>query len=196
MASTLTRSMLDAAFAPHELITVPDSVLGPVSDTDARDVLGTLGLPVWDNPWMDLDSKINEQLGTVADWGEDPADRYEHVPEGAAGWISLGVMPYDGAAFDPADGKVYCLPEDGEIYLLNSSLRSFVHFLYLLKTECPHIDLGDENCEWARCTGAEHEEIRLRIREAMSDVDPAALTNPESQWFKVLTYIVDPEASF
>lgn len=177
MSSTIDRAMLEAVFESDELITSPESVLGPVSDADARDVLGTLGIPVWENPWFDLDDGIGERL-----------ERVETPPE-ADGWILLGMIPYDDIAFDPDTGKVYCLPQDGEIYLLNSGLRSFVHFLYLLQVESPNYD-------WESHGKEELETVRLRVREAMSSVDPAALENPESCWFDVLTYIVDPEHHF
>ncbi|MER5944814.1 SUKH-4 family immunity protein [Streptomyces sp. NPDC001904] len=172
MSSNLDRSMLEAVFAPDELITAPESILGPVTDADARDVLATLGIPVWENPWFDLDDGIGERLEPVED-----------------DWIGLGMIPYDDIAFDPGTGKVHCLPQDGESYLLNSDLRSFVHFLYLLKLESPNYD-------WESHRKVELEEVRARIQETMTSIDPAALENPESRWFDVLTYLVDPEHHF
>ncbi|MFE6892757.1 SUKH-4 family immunity protein [Streptomyces sp. NPDC057694] len=172
MSSNLDRGMLDAVFAPDELITAPESILGPVSDADARDVLATLGIPVWENPWFDLDDGIGEHL--------EPAED---------GWIILGMIPYDDIALDPKTGEVHCLPQDGDTYLLNSGLRSFVHFLYLLKSESPNYDFETHG-------KAEREEVRQRIRETMTSIDPAALENPESRWFDVLTYLVDPEHHF
>ncbi|MGW3118500.1 SUKH-4 family immunity protein [Streptomyces sp. NPDC001107] len=189
MSSNLSRGMLEAVFDPDELIRSPEIILGPVSDADARDVLGTLGIPVWENPWFDLDDGIGERLERVADWDGELSDRFDRVPPGADGWIGLGMIPYDDIAFDPDTGKVYCLPQDKEIYLLNSGLRSFVHFLYLLKVESPNYD-------WESHGKEELEAVRLRIRETMSSVDPVALENPDSCWFEVLTYIVDPEHHF
>jgi hypothetical protein len=186
MSNPLNRDMLEAVFEPDELITSPESILGPVANADAGEVLRTLGIPVWENPWFDLDAGIGERLERVAEWDWELSDRFDHVPPGADGWIGLGLFPYDDIAFDPDSGKVYCLPQDDEIYLVNSSLRSFVHFLYLLKAESP-------NYEWESNGTAELEATRLRIRETMASVDPAALENPDSCWFEVLMYIVDPE---
>ncbi|WP_420034054.1 SUKH-4 family immunity protein [Streptomyces sp. cg28] len=172
MSSNLDRGMLEAVFAPEELITAPESILGPVSDADAREVLGTLGIPVWENPWFDLDDGIGERLEPVED-----------------GWIALGMIPYDDIALDPGTGEVHCLPQDGDTYLLNSDLRSFVHFQYLLRLESPNYD-------WESHGKVELEAVRERIRNTMNSIDPAALENPESRWFDVLTYIVDPEHHF
>ncbi|MEV0090012.1 SUKH-4 family immunity protein [Streptomyces sp. NPDC050738] len=196
MTDPLTRAMLDTAFEPHELLTPPVDILGPATDPDAKEVLHTLGIPSWDNPWFDVDDEIGRRLEPVSEWDYELSDVYQDVPEGAENWVALGMVPYDDIAFDPATGKVYCLPQDAEIYLLNSSLRSFVYFLYLLKVDCPRMDSGDDQSEWAGYTAAEHEEIRLHICEKMSAVDPVALENPKSLWFGILTYIVDPEAHF
>jgi hypothetical protein len=191
--SSLTREMLETVFDPDELITVPESNLAVVSDPDAKEVLRTLGIPVWDNPWFDMEEQIGERFERVEDWDEKLADRYSVVPPGADKWIGLGMIPYDGIAFDPDTGKVHCLPDDSEIYLWNSSLRSFVHFLYLLQLERPHFDSqweGDIEVPF------DPEAAQIRTREAMMSVDPAALENPESRWHAVLTYIVDPERHF
>ncbi|MEV6944514.1 SUKH-4 family immunity protein [Streptomyces sp. NPDC051172] len=189
----LTREMLETVFDPAELVVAPEENLPAVGDPDAREVLGTLGIPVWDNPWFDMEDGIAERFGRVEDWDEKLADRYSVVPEGAGKWIGLGMIPYDGLAFDPDTGKVYCLPDDSEIYLWNSSLRSFVHFLYLLQLERPHFD-----AEWEGEIEVPYdpEAAQARVRSAMMSVDPAALENPDSRWHGVLTYIVDPEHHF
>lgn len=189
MSRPLTREMLETVFAPHELITCQESGLSAVSDRDAREVLQTLGIPTWENPWFDMDTEIGEHLERVGDGEEELTDRYEDVPSGADDWFYLGVIPYDDIAFDPASGKVYCLPQDDEIYLLNSSLRLFVYFLYLLKMESPNYD-------WESSATLDLENARTRIREAMESLDPAALENPESRWFDILEYIVDPNAHY
>lgn len=186
MSNPFHRALLLTAFEPAELITSPESILGPVTDADARDVLRTLGLPIWENPWFDLDAGIGERLDRVADWDGELSDRFDQVPPDADGWIGLGLFPYDDIAFDPHGGTVYCLPQDSEIYVVNSSLRSFVHFLYLLKAE-------SANYAWETQGMDELEATRLRIRENMASVDPIALENPGSCWFQILTYIVDPE---
>ncbi|WP_433466413.1 SUKH-4 family immunity protein [Spirillospora sp. CA-128828] len=189
----LTREMLDTVFAPDELITVPESNLTAVSDPDAREVLRTLGLPSCDNPWFDIDGRMGEHFERVGEWDDKLEDRYSVVPPGADMWISLGMIPYDGLAVDPVTGKVYCLPDDYEIYLFNSSLRSFVNFLYILQVERPHFDIHWES---EIEVPFDPEAAQTRTREAMMSVDPAALGNPKSRWHGVLTYIVDPEHHF
>ncbi|MCD9880783.1 SUKH-4 family immunity protein [Streptomyces guryensis] len=189
----LTRAMLETVFDPAELIVAPAESLSAVADPDSREVLGTLGIPVWDNPWFDMEEGIAERLGRVEEWDEKLEDRYSVVPPGAGKWIGLGMVPYDGIAFDPDTGKVYCLPDDSEIYLWNSSLRSFVHFLYLLQLERPHFD-----AEWESEIEVPYDPqaAQIRVRSAMMSVDPVALENPESGWHGILTYIVDPEHHF
>lgn len=189
----LTREMLETVFDPAELIVAPEENLSAVADAEAREVLGTLGIPVWDNPWFDMEDGIAERFGRVEDWDEKLADRYSVVPAGAGKWIGLGMIPYDGIAFDPDTGTVYCLPDDSEIYLWNSSLRSFVHFLYVLQLERPHFD-----AEWESEIEVpfDPEAAQDRVRRAMMSVDPAALENPDSRWHGILTYIVDPEHHF
>lgn len=131
--------MLDSVFEPAELVTAPEEILGPVTDPDARETLRTLGLPVWENPWFDVDGMIGERLEPVSEW-------------------------------------------DGQ--LVNSSLRSFVHFHYLLKAEAPFYDPESRG-------RAERETTRRRLRETMASLDPAALEHPASCWSDILTSIVD-----
>ncbi|MFI8235429.1 SUKH-4 family immunity protein [Streptomyces sp. NPDC085900] len=185
--------MLETVFDPAELIVAPEGNLAAVGDPDAREVLGTLGIPVWGNPWFDMEDGIAQRFGRVEDWDEKLADRYSVVPAGAGKWIGLGGIPYDGIAFDPDTGKVYCLPDDSEIYLWNSSLRSFVYFLYILQLERPHF-----NPEWESEIEVlyDPEAAQARVRSAMMSVDPEALENPGSRWHGILTYIVDPEHHF
>jgi hypothetical protein len=178
--------MLETVFDPSELVTVPESSLAVVPDADTRQVLGTLGVPFWENPWFDMDDRLRDGLPRVTEWDSSLSARFGQVPEGADNWVSLGLIPYDDLAFDPVTGKVYCCPQEGEIYLLNSKLRNFVHFHYLLRLESP-------NYEWESSTEAEREAVRLRVREAMTSLDPAALENPESRWIDILQYIVDPD---
>jgi hypothetical protein len=102
------------------------------------------------------------------------------------------VIPYDSIVLDPYTGKVFCFPQDGEIYLFNSTFRKFVHFLYILEAELPHYDVegeGDDDLFDPR--GA-----RERVEAAMRAVDPAALADPQSRWHNVLTFIEDPESEY
>jgi hypothetical protein len=189
----LHRQTLETVFAPAELITVSEGQLDAVADPDAREVLRALGLPVGKNPWFGLDDRIGERfrrVGEAYDW--ELTERYSEVPLGADRWISLGMIPYDSVVLDPYTGKVHCLPQDGEIYLFNSKLRYFVHFLYLLQVERPYFDFdweGDDDLY-------DPEGARSRVEAAMRSLDPAALEVSESRWFDVLTSIVDPEYDY
>ncbi|NUR01260.1 MAG: hypothetical protein HOY79_33465 [Streptomyces sp.] len=189
----LSRRTLETVFALAELITVPESHLDAVTDPDAREVLRTLGLPVGRNPWFGLDDKIGERfrrIGQDYDW--ELADRYAEVPPGADTWIPLGMIPYDSIVLDPYTGRVHCLPQDGEIYLFNSKLRYFVHFLYVLQAERPHFDVeweGDDDL-------FDPEGARARTEAAMRATDPVSLESPGSRWFDVLTSIMDPESDY
>jgi SUKH-4 immunity protein len=189
----LTRVMLETVFDPAELIVAPQGNLAEVGDPDAREVLGTLGIPVWDNPWFDLEEGMAERFERVEEWDGKLADRYSVVPPGADKWIGLGMIPYDGLALDPDTGTVHCLPDDAGIYLWNSSLRSFAHFLYVLQLERPHFD---SDWEGEIDVPYDPEAAQARVRDTMTSVDPAALANPHSRWHDVLTYIVDPEHHF
>jgi hypothetical protein len=189
----LSRHTLETVFTPTELFTVPESLLEDVADPDTREVLRTLGLPVGKNPLISLDSKIGERFRRIwSDYDWELADNYEQVPHGADMWIPLGEITYDGIVLDPATGKVYCLPQDGEIYLFNSKFRYFVHFLYIMQAERPYFDWewegGDELFD--------PETARDRAGAAMRAIDPAALEIPESRWHDVLTFMVDPEYDY
>lgn len=183
----LTREMLETVFSPDTLMTVPEDGLDSVRDPDAREILRTLGLPCANIHFTFED--LGKGLTTVAegyDW--ELAEQYSDVPLGAATWILVAGSFEDGVALDPETGKVHCLPEDGHINLLNSSLRQFAHFLYVLETERPRYDL-----EWEGGEELDQEGARERVEAAMRSIDPAALENPNSHWFDVLTSIVDPE---
>lgn len=186
----LTRQMLEDAFTPENLATVPEVLLGGVRDRDARDVLASLGIPqqlIWFS-FSDVRDGL-ETLSQSYDW--ELTDQYAQVPPGAGEWIDLAGFYYENIALDPVSGKVYGLPQDGEIFLLNSSLRQFVHFLYIVQVERPHFDI-----EWEGAADIDEEAARDRIEAAMRAVDPAAFDHEKSIWFDVLTYVVDPEAEF
>ncbi|MFK0293850.1 SUKH-4 family immunity protein [Streptomyces sp. NPDC090442] len=186
----LSRQALETVFTPAELITVPEGQLADVADPDAREVLRTLGLPVGKNQFFGLDNKIGERFRRIAeDYDWELVERYSEVPLGADRWIPLGMIPYDSIVLDPETGKVHCLPQDGEIYLFNSTLRQFVHFLYILQVERPAYDMeweGDDDL-------FDSEGARSRVEAAMRSIDPAALEIPESRWHDVLAGIEDPE---
>jgi hypothetical protein len=189
----LSRQVLETVFTTAELITVPESHLAAVVDPDAREVLRTLGLPVGKNQWFGLDNKIGDRfrrIGEDYDW--ELTERYSEVPLGAERWIPLGMIPYDSVVLDPETGKIHCLPQDGEIYLFNSKLRYFVHFLYILQVERPASDMeweGDDDL-------FDPEGARSRVEAVMRSVDPAVLEISGSRWLDVLASIEDPEYEY
>lgn len=193
-APRLTRELLESVFAPEELLTAPRSILGPVSNADAAEVLSTLGIPHWKNPWFDMNDEIGTRLEPITEWEWQLADCYDYIPPGSDRWIGLGMFPYDALAFDPATGEVFCLPDDAEIYRVNSSLRAFVHFHYLLKSTEPGWEWGTtDDSETDDGTTDDLETLRVRLRAAMTEVDPTAFDRPNSCWSQVLDYIVDPD---
>jgi SUKH-4 immunity protein len=188
----LTREAMQAAFAEHGLLTISDRDLDAVPDADARQALRVLGMPRVAAPWFSTDTGIGggfRRVGEVLDW--DLADRYDDVPPRADRWICLSWAAHDGIALDPETGRVLCLPQDAEIYLLNSGLRSFIHFLYALETERPNYDM-----EWEGDEELDPDGARRRVEAAMRSVDPAALEQTGSLWFGVLEFIVDPESDY
>lgn len=55
MSSPLTRNEMLTVFSEDELTLLGEELLGEIPDVDSREVLRTLGLPVWENPWFDMD---------------------------------------------------------------------------------------------------------------------------------------------
>ncbi|MFF3495251.1 SUKH-4 family immunity protein [Streptomyces sp. NPDC002795] len=194
MSSPLTRNEMLTVFSEDELMLPSEELLGEIPDVDSREVLRTLGLPVWENPWFDMDDEISERLQRVSDWDVGLADRFDEIPQGAEEWISLGTIPYDDIAFDASTGVVYCLSDESGIYPFNSSLRNFIHFLYLLQSERPKFDI--EHPRYEQEGEDDPEMTRRRVKDAMEEIDAAALENPDSRWHEVLDYIVDSELHY
>ncbi|MHC5262585.1 SUKH-4 family immunity protein [Streptomyces sp. UC4497] len=194
MSSPLTRDEMLTVFAEDELILLGEELLGEISDVDSREVLRTLGLPVWENPWFDMDDEVSERLQHTSDWDVGLTDRFDEIPQGAEEWISLGTIPYDDIAFDASTGVVYCLSDESGIYPLNSSLRNFIHFLYVLQSERPKFDV--EHARYEQEGEGDPEATRRRAKDAMEKIDPTALEHPDSRWHEVLDCIVDPELHY
>ncbi|MFD7299057.1 SUKH-4 family immunity protein [Streptomyces sp. NPDC059897] len=194
MSSPLTRNEMLTVFSEDELMLPSEELLGEIPDVDSREVLRTLGLPVWENPWFDMDDEVSERLQSVAGWDVGLSDRFDEIPQGAERWISLGTIPYDDIAFDASTGVVYCLSDESGIYPFNSSLRNFIHFLYLLQSERPKFDI--EHPRYEQEGEDDPEMTRRRVKDAMEEIDPAALENPDSRWHEVLDYIVDSELHY
>src|SRR5262245_13064613 len=103
--SHLTREALEDVFSPAELITVPERNLGAVRDSDAKDVLRTLGLPYFANPWFAMKRLDGESTGSVGeDFEWELSDRYEDAPAGAESWIPLAVVLDEDIVLDPVTG--------------------------------------------------------------------------------------------
>ncbi len=186
---TVTRSDLEQVFTPSRIVTLVADRTDRISDPDSRNVLGSLGFPVGEDTWFDLDPHFAERWRPVSEWNFSLADHFEHVPSGSDRWLTLGLIPYDSIAFDPETGQVYCVPQDDDIYVLNSSLRSFIAFLYVLERERPHYDAAMES-EAVFEPGAAQE----RIKAFMLAVDPAALERTQSRWHNVIESVIDPDA--
>ncbi|WP_433891275.1 SUKH-4 family immunity protein [Streptomyces sp. CA-111067] len=185
MSTPLTRQMLESVFAPEELLTVPPDLLGQIPNADVVEVLGTLGIPRWENPVFDVDVTFGTRFETVADWDWTLEGNYPNVPAGADDWIGLALSFYDSLAFDPVSGTVFCIPQEGEIHRVNSSLRAFVHFHYVLKSTKSEWDFAGRS--------ADTETIRRHLLDGMTDVDPTALEIPDSCWPRVIDYLADPD---
>ncbi|MFF7279189.1 SUKH-4 family immunity protein [Streptomyces griseorubiginosus] len=59
--------------------------------TAPADLLRDVGIPARPNPWFDL------------------RERRTDLPEGAEGWLLLGMVPYDDIALDGVSGVMHCL---------------------------------------------------------------------------------------
>jgi hypothetical protein len=191
----LSRRSLEAVYGADQLISVPESRLEEITDPDARDVMGTLGLPMGKNPMFGLHWALGEKFGRMGDREDyqwELGDRYDPVPLGADRWINLCDICDDSIALDPDTGKIYCLPQDGEIYLFSTSFRRYIHFMYIYESQLPHFDPeweGDDDL-W------DPQGARVRVEEAFRAVDPVALENPRSHWHYVLMFIVEPEFEY
>ncbi|MDI5972317.1 SUKH-4 family immunity protein [Streptomyces sp. SL13] len=191
--SSLTREQLETVFDTVELVTHQgDDLDDVVRDADARSVLRELGIPVWENPWFDLEESLRDDFVFLRDGETNLAAGHDTVPPGAGDWIVLGMIPYDDLALDPHSGAVHCLPQDSEIYVLSSSLRQFVHFLYLLQRERPNYT-PVENPEDLTDDLPFVEDVRDRLEAEMRSVDPVAMENPDCHWHGILDYIVGGE---
>ncbi|GAA5180503.1 hypothetical protein GCM10023322_12950 [Rugosimonospora acidiphila] len=191
----LSRRSLEAVYGPDQLISVPESRLAEIADPDTRDVMGTLGLPVGRNPMFGLYWAVGDSFSIMGEredhqWKLD--ERYDPVPPGADRWINLCDMSDDSVVLDPGTGKVFCLPQDGDIYLLSASFRNYVHFMYIYESQLPYFDPewegGDESLD--------PQGARIRIEDAFRAVDPVALENPRSHWYSALMFVVEPEFEY
>lgn len=189
----LNRRSLESVYGPDQLLTVPRHRLEEIKDPDTRDVMRTLGLPMGKNPMFGLGRELDERfirVGEEYDW--ELVERYSEVPLESDRWVHLCQITDDGIVLDPDTGKVLCLPQDGEIYLFNSSFRKYVHFMYIYESQLPHFDFASDAGDdvW------DPQRARARIEKAFRTVDPVVLENPESRWHDVLAFVVDPEYDY
>ncbi|MFJ6390658.1 SUKH-4 family immunity protein [Streptomyces sp. NPDC091972] len=189
MTSPIDRETLESEFDPEELTTFSAAAVAGVRHGPSADFLRNVGIPARPNPWFDLVDGSPEQVRTLGDAYDDLRERWTDLPEGAEGWLLLGMVPYDDIALDVTSGVVYCLPGDeSEIYPLNKDLPSFAHFLYLLEKERPNYDFESE------LEDIDPESAAARLTEQMREIDPAALDVSNSRWHDILEYVAEPEA--
>ena len=77
--------------------------------TAPADLLRDVGIPARPNPWFDLVDGTPEQTRTLGEVYDDLRERWTDLPEGAAGWLLLGMAPYDDIALDGVSGVMHCL---------------------------------------------------------------------------------------
>ncbi|MFH8346901.1 SUKH-4 family immunity protein [Streptomyces sp. NPDC018045] len=191
MTTPIDRTTLESKFGADELVTLPEEMLEGIEHEPSLRFLREVGLPVRANPWFDLINGSMPGLKKVGACYEDLNDRWANLPDNAADWVLLGMVPYDDIALDVATGTVLCLPQDeDEVYPLNKNLYSFAHFLYLLEVERPHYDEEvNEDLDYG-----EAEEAGERLTARMREIDPAALDVPHSRWHDILEWVSDPDA--
>jgi hypothetical protein len=189
MTPPIDRETLESEFGPEELTTYSAAVVANIQHEPSARFLRDVGIPARPNPWFDLVDGTPEQVRALGDCYDDLRERWTNLPEGAEGWLLLGMVPYDDIALDGVTGTVYCLPGDeSEIYPLNKDINSFAHFLYLLEKERPHYDFESEQ------ESLDPEGAAGRISEQMREIDPAALEVGHSRWHDILEYVAEPEA--
>ncbi|SDM67413.1 SUKH-4 immunity protein [Streptomyces sp. cf386] len=189
MPSPIDRETLESEFAPEELITFPEAVVANIRHEPSARFLRDVGIPARPNPWFDLVDGTPEQARPLGECYDDLRERWTDLPEGAEGWILLGMVPYDDIALDGVTGTVHCLPGDeSETYPLNKDVNSFAYFLYLLEKERPNYDFESE------LESIDPEGAAERLTEQMREIDSAALEVGQSRWHDILEYVADPDA--
>ena len=188
MPQTVDRALLESVFPVGDLVTVPESALGPVSHVRTRELLRDVGLPDQHTGWFQTATDLPRRIANKG-W---PRDRDLRPPlrSDPGEWISIGGIPYDDMVVDGASGAVYCLPGNSEDpYLLNSSLDCFLYFLYSVEAERPNYDAEFAEENGYEDDGSFGEGVDERLIAVMRETDPVALENPESTWYMVLEYV-------
>ncbi|MEV4130141.1 SUKH-4 family immunity protein [Nocardia sp. NPDC049707] len=185
----MTYELLRSVFAEDEILRIPEANL-PASLTHAptRAYLATVGLPAVYN-WLYLPPvwDMDEPLPAVEQ--VDPyLDDLVNLPEGARAWTVVGDVAYDLLALDGATGRLWFFPNgEDEIVPSFDRIDALGRFLYILRRERTAL-YGPEDGE---DDGADpHAEID-RVREELRAAEPAAFTDPEGTWPRLLQGLRD-----
>ena len=188
MPQTVDRALLESVFPAGDLVTVPESALGPVSHARTRELLRDVGLPHQHTGWFQTVVSLPTEVADKG-WARG-RELHPSMPFDPDEWISIGGIPYDNMVVDGASGAVYCLPGNSEDpYLLNSSLDCFLYFLYSVEAERPNYDAEFAEENGYEDDGSFGEGVDERLIAVMRETDPVALENPESTWYMVLEYV-------
>ncbi|WP_345639331.1 SUKH-4 family immunity protein [Rugosimonospora acidiphila] len=182
----IDRIGMESAFHADELVTVKDPALAAIAHEPTRDFLREVGLPDQVG-WFEADQRLLDgdlRIGGTA-W-QAVAERYPDCPLDMSAWLTLGGIALDDVIVDTITGAVYCIPEDGPVHLLNSSIDALAYFLHALEEQRPWYDAEASTDEGVDPDGAERRLLR-RMRQA----DPIAMERPESMWFSVLGHVRD-----
>ncbi|GGS72944.1 MULTISPECIES: SUKH-4 family immunity protein [Streptomyces] len=172
---------MESAFDADDLITVDETALGAVTHEPTRVFLREVGLPDRVG-WFEADQQLVD--GEIEVGGDDwqaVAAKYPSCSFDMSAWLTLGGIGMDDIVIDSATGVVYCIPEEGRIHVLNSSIDAFAYFLRELEMERSAYDHEVAGDAMTDPVGAEN-----RLRATMRRADPTALEDPESLWQAVL----------
>lgn len=181
MHPLIDRSDMESVFAPDDLVTVDETALGAVAHEPTRAFLRDVGLPDRVG-WFEADQDlVGGEVDVGGEGWQTIQAKFPSCSFDTSAWLTLGGIGMDDIVCDAGTGVVYCIPEDGPLHVLNSSVDAFALFLRELEVE--RISYDDEAAGGAVTdpVGAED-----RLRAVMSRTDPAFLDNPGSLWHTVL----------
>ncbi|MER5640726.1 SUKH-4 family immunity protein [Kitasatospora sp. NPDC002227] len=170
MAELVDRAMLEAAFPPGTLVTLPEAALGAVTHAPSRAFLRDVGLP--DHVWLNVSEEL--RAGELGFDGDELAEEHPEFDFDYAHWACLGSIAGAPVHLDVATGTVYSIPDGGIPARLNSGLDALAYFLCLLERERPNYDF-----EALAPTGDYRPGAEDRLRELMTAADPVAFEPPD-----------------
>nr|WSS73702.1 SUKH-4 family immunity protein [Streptomyces sp. NBC_01175] len=142
--------------------------------------LASIGLP---------NDKFFTSRAGVSRSGRDPyllaplfalGNRY--CPEESQSWNLLGYLPAALVAFDPSSGTVYIFQESARDYqIAHRDVAALVHCLTEFRKLEDAYNSPDPDVE----------ELVETFREAVAAVDPTPLTDPESEWNRMLDEVLE-----